>query len=232
MYPSTPEIGERDPRLASRKRNRSQQSRSRNSSKENKKSPNKSSSLEQAKFRSRSISSISPEPSQPEYINIASIKTSAQATGGPNFPGVTPVKSDIDLSWSSKIKASNTIGPDDWYRDDFDFDKSHPFLDDPMLLKQYAQILDMKYRDSSNEKIEEILIHNSLAHQADMSLGKLGLFDGKNPSDKIVTGAGSGQFIGGKYPDSGYDTLQVDSMILDKNQMCVDINMDQDMENR
>ena len=174
---------------------------------------------------------------QPEYINIASIKSS-------NFNSSATEKSDIDLVWTSGKIGSHTIGPDDWYRDDFDFDKSHPFLDDPMLLKQYAQILDMKYRDSSNEKIEEILIQNSLAHQADMERG---LFE-KNSVKKVrdgeecggnqngVSGPGSGQFsvqsglsgLSGRYPDSGYDTLPVDINLAlggaDKHQLCVDID--------
>ena len=113
-----------------------------------------------------------------------------------------------------------------------------------MLLKQYAQILDMKYRDSSNEKIEEILIQNSLAHQADMERG---LFE-KNSVKKVrdgeecggnqngVSGPGSGQFsvqsglsgLSGRYPDSGYDTLPVDINLAlggaDKHQLCVDID--------
>ena len=42
-----------------------------------------------------------------------------------------------------------------------------------MLLKQYAQILDMKYRDSSNEKIEEALIQNSLAQQVDHPVSRV-----------------------------------------------------------
>ena len=222
MYPS-PEFAERDPRQP-RKRNRSQQSRSRNSSKENKKSSVKS---DQTKLRSRSVSCISPSSldQQPEYINIASIKTFSPAD-----------KSDIDLSWTSKIKTSHTIGPDDWYRDDFDFDKSHPFLDDPMLLKQYAQILDMKYRDSSNEKIEEILIQNSLAHQHIMfDTGTTGTTETR--TKKVVTVPGDqvagvpGQFGVTRYPDSGYDTLQLESMgMMDTadRQMCVDIDINHD----
>ena len=172
---------------------------------------------------------------QPEYINIASIKSGTLHSSATE-------KSDIDLVWTSGKIGSHTIGPDDWYRDDFDFDKSHPFLDDPMLLKQYAQILDMKYRDSSNEKIEEILIQNSLAHQADMERG---LFESQNSVKKVrdgeecgghqpaVSGPGSGQFsvhsgLGGRYPDSGYDTLPVDINLAlgaaDKHQLCVDID--------
>ena len=168
---------------------------------------------------------------QPEYINIASIKTFSPAE-----------KSDIDLSWTNKIKTSHTIGPDDWYRDDFDFDKSHPFLDDPMLLKQYAQILDMKYRDSSNEKIEEILIQNSLAHQHSMFDGTTETRTKKvvtQPGDQAVGGGHSGHsgvFVPGqfgvtRYPDSGYDTLQLESMgIMDTGdrQMCVDIDINSD----
>ena len=130
----------------------------------------------------------------------------------------------------SKIKASHTIGPDDWYRDDFDFDKSHPFLDDPMLLKQYAQILDMKYRDSSNEKIEEILIQNSLVHQADMERG---MFEnvsgpGQDRTKKVVSGEGDTgrQFSVGRYPDSGYDTLQPLDLTADKQQLCADIDIE------
>ena len=160
--------------------------------------------MEQPKLRSRSVSCISPsdDSHQPEYINIASLKSSAYNSSENN---------ELDFSWSSKILPSNTIGPDDWYRDDFDFDKSHPFLDDPMLLKQYAQILDMKYRDSSNEKIEEILIQNSLAQQADL---------------EVELEAGRQAFsIGRGYPDSGYDTLRVD-LTGDKSQMCVDIDLD------
>ena len=196
-----------DPRQA-RKRNRSQQSRSRNSSRENKKSPN--TKLEQPKLRSRSVSCISPsdDSHQPEYINIASLKSSAYNSSENN---------ELDFSWSSKILPSNTIGPDDWYRDDFDFDKSHPFLDDPMLLKQYAQILDMKYRDSSNEKIEEILIQNSLAQQADLEFT---MMDGE-----VEAGGRQGFSIGRGYPDSGYDTLRVD-LNGDKSQMCVDIDLE------
>ena len=112
-----------------------------------------------------------------------------------------------------------------------------------MLLKQYAQILDMKYRDSSNEKIEEILIQNSLAHQADMERG---LFESKNSVKKVrdgeecgggnqsaMTGPGSGQYsvqsgLSGRYTDSGYDTLPVDINLAlgdaDKHQLCVDID--------
>ena len=105
----------------------------------------------------------------------------------------------------------------------------------------------MKYRDSSNEKIEEILIQNSLAHQADIELS---MFDSKNSTNldrtkKVlnteesnrlsqpspvsrqfdVTG-GAGPVSIGRYPDSGYDTLQVDMLdgVLDKQQMCVDID--------
>ena len=192
-----------DPRQA-RKRNRSQQSRSRNSSRENKKSPN--TKLDQPKLRSRSVSCISPsdESHQPEYINIASLKSSAYNSSE---------NTELDLSWSSKILPSNTIGPDDWYRDDFDFDKSHPFLDDPMLLKQYAQILDMKYRDSSNEKIEEILIQNSLAQQVDL--------EAELEAGRTGFSAGRG------YPDSGYDTLRVDlTGAGEKNQLCVDIDLE------
>ena len=199
-YYFSSEIG--DPRQA-RKRNRSQQSRSRNSSRENKKSPN--SKQDQPKLRSRSVSCISPsgDVQQPEYINIASLKSSAYNSSE---------NAELELSWSSKIKASNTIGPDDWYRDDFDFDKSHPFLDDPMLLKQYAQILDMKYRDSSNEKIEEALIQNSLAQQVDLELN---LREGE-----------AKQWSGGRgYPDSGYDTLRLD-LTGDRPQLCVDIDLE------
>ena len=193
-----------DPRQA-RKRNRSQQSRSRNSSRENKKSPN--TKLDQPKLRSRSVSCISPSDDshqQPEYINIASLKSSAYNSSENN---------ELDFSWSSKILPSNTIGPDDWYRDDFDFDKSHPFLDDPMLLKQYAQILDMKYRDSSNEKIEEILIQNSLAHQVDL--------------EAELEAGRQGFSVGRGYPDSGYDTLRVDlTGAAEKSQLCVDIELE------
>ena len=155
--------------------------------------------MDQPKLRSRSVSCISPtdDHHQPEYINIASLKSNAYNSSE---------NPELELSWSpSKMPSSNTIGPDDWYRDDFDFDKSHPFLDDPMLLKQYAQILDIKYRDESNEKIEEILIQNSLAQQVELELGQ--------------------QWSGGRYPDSGYDTLRVD-LAGDKAQLCVDIDLE------
>ena len=148
---------------------------------------------------------------QPEYINIASLKSSAYNSSE---------NAELELSWGSKIKASNTIGPDDWYRDDFDFDKSHPFLDDPMLLKQYAQILDMKYRDSSNEKIEEILIQNSLAHQVDLELN---MFDNQPLGCGEEQGQGQEWSKGRGYPDSGYDTLRVD-LAGDRGQLCVDID--------
>ena len=85
-----------------------------------------------------------------------------------------------------------------------------------MLLKQYAQILDMKYRDSSNEKIEEILIQNSLAQQADLEFT---LMDGEVEAVRPGFGIGRG------YPDSGYDTLRVD-LNGDKSQMCVDIDLE------
>lgn len=216
------EIG--DPRQ-SRKRTKSQQSaRSRNSSKESKRS--QSTKSEQVKSRSRSISCTSPNLDQPEYINISTLKSSKESK-------------ERDLSWTSKIKPVNAIGPDDWYRDDFDFDKSHPFLDDPMLLKQYAQILDMKYRESSTEKIEEILKQSSLVDQTDLELS---MYDPKNSRNKERTKKvrdedmnrlSPGRHIGhefsqGRYPDSGYDTLRMD-LRGDSSQLCVDIDIEKDI---
>ena len=235
IVPICSEIG--DQRQTARKRNRSQQSRSRNSSKENKKSSPNKYGTDQNKFRSRSVSSPSTttaatsldssvqlegESGQPEYINIAALHAST-------FPSQQENSDNLEVGWTTGKIGQHTIGPDDWYRDDFDFDKSHPFLDDPMLLKQYAQILDMKYRDSSNEKIEELLIQHSMAHQADMERDWLeragaGPRSGQEPA--------SGQFSlasgAGRYPDSGYDTLPVDlSLTLaqpDSHQICVDID--------
>ena len=102
-----------------------------------------------------------------------------------------------------------------------------------MLLKQYAQILDMKYRDSSNEKIEEILIQNSLVHQADMERGMFenrnvvgnGLGPGQERTKKVMSGEGDArQFSVGRYPDSGYDTLQPLDLTADKQQLCNDVD--------
>ena len=87
-----------------------------------------------------------------------------------------------------------------------------------MLLKQYAQILDMKYRDSSNEKIEEILIQNSLAQQADLEFTMM-------EGEVEMEAARQGFSLGRGYPDSGYDTLRVD-LTGDKSQMCVDIDLE------
>jgi len=218
------EIG--DPRQ-SRKRTKSQQSaRSRNSSKESKRS--QSTKSEQAKSRSQSVSCTSPNLDQPEYINISTLKTGKETK-------------ERDLSWTSKIKPVNAIGPDDWYRDDFDFDKSHPFLDDPMLLKQYAQILDMKYRESSTEKIEEILKQGSLADQTELELS---MYEPKNSRNKERTKKvrdedlnrlSPGRHIGhefsqGRYPDSGYDTLRMD-LRGDRPQLCVDIDIEKEIVN-
>ena len=179
MYPSDfvlyfpTEIG--DPRQ-SRKRTKSQQSaRSRNSSKESKRS--QSAKSEQAKTRSRSISCTSPNLEQPEYINISTIKSSKETR-------------EKDFSWTSNIKGKNAIGPDDWYRDDFDFDKSHPFLDDPLLRKQYAQILDMKYRESSSEKIEEIFKQSSLVDPTDLELS---MYEPQNSRNKENAANDSGK---------------------------------------
>jgi len=218
------EIG--DPRQ-SRKRTKSQQSaRSRNSSKESKRS--QSTKSEQAKSRSQSASCTSPNLDQPEYINISTLKTGKETK-------------ERDLSWTSKIKPVNAIGPDDWYRDDFDFDKSHPFLDDPMLLKQYAQILDMKYRESSTEKIEEILKQGSLVDQTELELS---MYEPKNSRNKERTKKVRDEdlnrlsparhigheFSQGRYPDSGYDTLRMD-LRGDRPQLCVDIDIEKEIVN-
>lgn len=128
----------------------------------------------------------------------------------------------------SKIKPPNAIGPDDWYRDDFDFDKSHPFLDDPMLLKQYAQILDMKYRDSSTEKIEEILKQGSMMDQAEMERRIYGDSQSRG-EDNELSMQDSFKFGSGRYPDSGYDTLKYD---LHPEQRCVDIDIEEEFRRR
>ena len=94
-----------------------------------------------------------------------------------------------------------------------------------MLLKQYAQILDMKYRDSSTERIEEMLKQGSLIDQAQLerSLYSERPVESSEPSSLV-----SHTFSTGRYPDSGYDTLPVDLSLglaqPDSHQMCVDID--------
>ena len=116
--------------------------------------------------------------------------------------------------WSRKPKISNAIGPDDWYRDDFSFDKSHPFMDDPVLLKQYAQILELKYRESSTDRLEQILQKPELLPPADF---KLNMHEGRGD----VTGMNNEEPVL-RYPDSGYDTLKM-NLRTERQNMCVDI---------
>ena len=170
-----------------------------------------------AKGRSRSRSASLTQPAspeeQPEYININSLKSQQER----------PPVADLELPRTNKMKPPNAIGPDDWYRDDFDFDKSHPFLDDPMLLKQYAQILDMKYRDSSTERIEEILKQGSMMDQAHLERSLYG----SQPEESLE----SHKFGSGRYPDSGYDTLKYD-LHADRSQLCVDIEVEEENRRR
>lgn len=194
-----------DPR-ALRKRTKSSSGRSRNPSRDT----SKRNSLSKTRSRSASLTQPASQDDQPEYINISSLKSQD--------------KPEFELPKSSKIKPPNAIGPDDWYRDDFDFDKSHPFLDDPTLLKQYAQILDMKYRDSSTEKIEEVLKQGSLMDQVELEKR----IYGENRHDTTEPTSLSSHFGMGRYPDSGYDTLKFD-LHADRSQMCVDIDMKEDL---
>ena len=193
-----------DPR-ASRKRTKSASGRSRNPSRDSKRN-----SLAKSRSRSASLTTqATGQEEQPEYININSLKSQE--------------KPEVELTRGSKIKPTNAIGPDDWYRDDFDFDKSHPFLDDPMLLKQYAQILDMKYRDSSTERIEEMLKQGSLIDQAQLERSLYSesqrTMESSEPNSLV-----SHTFSTGRYPDSGYDTLKYE-LDAGRSQMCVDIDI-------
>merc|ERR1719264_1595477 len=202
MYSSDDDDLPTDPR-ASRKRTKSASGRSRNPSRDSKRN-----SLAKSRSRSASLTTqATGQEEQPEYININSLKSQE--------------KPEVELTRGSKIKPTNAIGPDDWYRDDFDFDKSHPFLDDPMLLKQYAQILDMKYRDSSTERIEEMLKQGSLIDQAQLerSLYSERPVESSEPSSLV-----SHTFSTGRYPDSGYDTLKYE-LDAGRSQLCVDIDI-------
>ena len=131
---------------------------------------------------------------------------------------INSIKNSED--WSPRPKLTNAIGPDDWYRDDFDFNKSHPFMDDPVLLKQYAQILDLKYRESSKEKLEEILQNPQLLQPAEF---KMNMYerDGLKEKDNERT-----PDQGFRYPDSGYDTLQM-SLDAGRQNVCVDIQTEE-----
>ena len=90
-----------------------------------------------------------------------------------------------------------------------------------MLLKQYAQILDMKYRDSSTERIEEMLKQGSLIDQAQLerSLYSERAVESSEPSSLV-----SHTFSTGRYPDSGYDTLKYE-LDAGRSQLCVDIDI-------
>ena len=41
------------------------------------------------------------------------------------------------------------IGPDDWYNDDFNYDQTHSFSQDPLLNHQYGQLLDLRYQSAA-----------------------------------------------------------------------------------
>ena len=192
-----------DPR-ASRKRTKSAGGRSRNPSRDSRRN-----SLAKSRSRSASLTQAATSEEQPEYINVNSLKSQD--------------KPEVELTRGSKIKPTNAIGPDDWYRDDFDFGKSHPFLDDPMLLKQYAQILDMKYRDSSTERIEEMLKQGSLIDQAQLERSLYS--ESQRPVESSEPNSlVSHTFSSGRYPDSGYDTLKYE-LDAGRSQLCVDIDI-------
>jgi hypothetical protein len=97
-------------------------------------------------------------------------------------------------------------------------------MDDPMLLKQYAQILDMKYRDSSTERIEEMLNQGSLLNQAELERSLYSESRGELVSEEPMSLA-SQTFGTGRYPDSGYDTLKFDLHGDNRSQLCVDIDI-------
>merc|ERR1719264_2469034 len=204
MYSSDDDDLPTDPR-ASRKRTKSASGRSRNPSRDSKRN-----SLAKSRSRSASLTTQATGPEeQPEYININSLKSQE--------------KPEVELTRGSKIKPTNAIGPDDWYRDDFDFEKSHPFLDDPMLLKQYTQALTQFVEDSSTERIEEMLKQGSLIDQAQLERSLYSesqrTMESSEPNSLV-----SHTFSTGRYPDSGYDTLKYE-LDAGRSQMCVDIDI-------
>ncbi len=86
----------------------------------------------------------------------------------------TPATKDIarqaKVEWRRK-----TIGPDDWYNDDFNFDKGqHLFSDDPTLNRQYGELLDLQYQGQMPPHLvahhERILRHESNPHQLTRSV--------------------------------------------------------------
>ena len=126
------------------------------------------------------------------------------------YPNTTTLPAPSE-EWLAKTKMTHAIGPDDWYRDDFNFNKSHPFMEDPVLLKQYAQILDMKYRDGiSNERVEELLKNTQLQPNF-----KLDQYEEGQVSRSLI------EAVGQRYPDSGYDTLRMN--MTERSNVCVDI---------
>ena len=123
-----------------------------------------------------------------------------------------------------KSKLTNAIGPDARYSDDYINDKSHPFIDDPILLQQYAQILDLKYREANGGDIEALL--QNTPPFLDFHLdgtdkyldGAAGLHYPPPPDLSLdSTGALRG------YPDSGYDTLRISMEQQNRPNLCFDI---------
>ena len=77
---------------------------------------------------------------QPEYINISSLDDVPR-----NNPDLSVVAHSELMPALAHNRGAAAIGPDAWYNDDFDYDKSqHTFGDDPLLKHHYGQLLDMR----------------------------------------------------------------------------------------
>ena len=174
---------------------------------------------------------------QPEYINIDSLKSAGIAVGSSQTAAAAAAvrsESAVGAAWmvTTASKLSSAIGPDDWYRDDFNFDKSHPFMEDPLLLQQYAQVLDMRFRDAAagsggryaaavadeEDRLEALirLQQRQQQHLGGAAVSAVGPHNNNN---------------NGRYPDSGYDTLRM-RLSPDRQQVCIDIENEDEQESR
>ncbi len=81
---------------------------------------------------------------QPEYINISNLSDRDRRRQ-------TLQVVDSVTDWKRA-----TIGPDDWYGDDFDYESSgaHAFANDPLLNSQYGKMLDMRYQQHSTPSFQ------------------------------------------------------------------------------
>ena len=123
---------------------------------------------------------------QPEYINISSLDDVPR-----NNPDLSVVAhSELMPALPAHNRGAAAIGPDAWYNDDFDYDKSqHTFGDDPLLKHHYGQLLDMRsiqgtFLDTSVVEMEHkpVLNQRSKTWHGD-KFAELQMFEKNNSRD-------------------------------------------------